>query len=460
MSTWRTWRNPTPGRWGWSDAAPSASRRAFLGGLGAAITLPFLPSLLPRGARAEASAAGPVRVLWWYSPNGHYPSAFHPAGVGALGTLPRVLEPLERHAHRMTVVSGLQNLVAEVAIPGDHVRGLAGSLTCRPITRTTGGVLQNGTSVDQVLAQARAGLTPYASLELGTTEILSSDQCDSGYACAYRNISWSSPTTPAARMSQPSTVFERLYGGLLEGGDPAERAQRLARRQSVLDGALDEVAAVQSYLSRSDRARLDEYLTGLRAIEERLAGSAEDPTCDLPGVPPRGLVVYRDAIPLLHDLLANAFACDLTRVASLMLELGGNEEFVPFLGFQEGSHQMSHHGSDPVKIEKYITVSQWRMGLLAGLLDRLEAIPEGSGSVLDNTLVVLFSEVNDGHTHTHRDLPIALFGGAGGAHVGGRHLRFDDTPLANLHASVLSLAGVPTPTFGADGTGTLAGLFS
>lgn len=459
MSPWDKWRNPrSPRRTAWGDLPPSPSRRAFLGGAAAAVTLPFLPSLLPAGA-ARADASGPLRVVWWYSPNGFHPESFHPTTTGTGYTLTRALEPLAAYRDRMLVLSGLDNLVGEAVVPGDHVRGLAGSLTGMPITRTTGGALQNGVSVDQRVAQAWAGQTPFPSLELSLTEPLAGDSCDSGYACAYRNVSWSSPSTPVARLSQPAAIFNRLFGGLGLDEDPAARAERLAREGSVLDLVIDDVARLQPRLSRSDRARLDQHLTGLRELERRIDDTTTPGACTLPDVPPRERLPYEDSIPIVHDLLAHALACDLSRVASLMLEHGGDEEFVPFLGFQEGSHQVSHYGSDPTKVAKYDAVSRWRVGQLADFLDRLDAMPEGTGSVLDHTLVVLFSDVNDGNAHTHRDLPIALLGGANGLLDGGRHLRFGGRPVADLHHAILELTGVSVATWGRDGTGPLPGVF-
>jgi hypothetical protein len=439
MSRWHQWRGQ------------GTSRRAFLGGAAAMVTLPWLPSLL-RGAQAEATA--PTRLVFWFVPNGIRMSDFTPTTEGYDWALPRILAPLAPVRDEVTVFSGLTALGGIDDRAGDHARGTSTFLTA--VTPSFEGV-QLGVSVDQVAAQANGSETVFPSLQLGTESSTSAGICDSGYACAYsNNISWAGPTTPLPKQTDPQLLFDRLFAGFDAGLSDAQRARRLAYRSSVLDRLTGEATALSSRVSASDRHRLDEYLTGVRELERRLA-SGDLRACEAPGRPGDS-VDLTGQIDALSDLTAVALQCDLTRYVTFMLGNGGSNRNYSFLGAPGAHHQLSHHQDLPENLEALSRINTWEIERFSAMLQKLAAIPEGDGTVLDHTLAVLGSDISDGNRHNHDDMPVLLAGRGSGAHDAGRHVRVDGQPVANLYLGMLAAAGVDASTFGADGTEPLAAL--
>jgi len=429
------------------------TRRAFLGGAGTAVALPFLPSLLPREARA--AVAPPVRLVCWYAPCGMVMDQWRPSADGPLGALPRILAPLVNVQSDVLVLSGLANAAAMVPVAGDHARGTGSFLTCRTVAHTADADIQNGISVDQVAAAAFEGLTPFKSLELGTTGGSPVGDCDSGYSCAYtRNVSWLDEDTPNPKLTDPAVVFDRLFAGFDPTLTAEQIAQRKAWRTSVLDYVLDEADRMLPKLSAADQAKLDEYMTGVRDLETRIQG--ETTTC-LPGERPSSGLEYAAVVRAMSDLTVLALQCDLTRVVTFMLENGGSYRSFDFLGVTGGHHELSHHQGDPVKIESLAVIDTWEVGELAYLLERMRDTTDSEGNaLLDHSVVVLSSEISDGDWHNHDDLPVLVAGSGGGAVATGRHVTLpDDTPIADLYLALLDAAGVPATTFGNDGTSPL-----
>jgi hypothetical protein len=438
--TWHKWRQP------------GLSRRAFLGGAAATITLPLLPSLLGRASRADSTL--PVRLVFWYVPNGMHMPAFTPTTEGADYTLPTILSPLANVRDDVLVLSGLSNLAGSDDRAGDHARGTAAFLTC--VTPSYEGV-SVGISVDQVAAQHHGAATPYASLQVGVDSGANLGTCDSGYSCAYsNNISWAGPGTPLPKIINPQLLFDRLFAGFDAGLSEADRARRLAWRGSVLDHAAGEATTLANRLDAADRARLDEYLTGVRELERRLA-SGDLRSCDPPGRPPADTEIEQ-RIDLMSELMVTALRCDLTRTITFMGGNAASGRNYSFIGAPGAHHEISHHQDQPELHEKLVTIGTWEVERLAVFLSRLRDVPEGDGTLLDQTAVVFGSEIGDGNRHNHDDLPFLVAGRAGGAIAPGRHLRRDGVPVADLYLSLLGAAGVPATTFGQDGTAPLAGL--
>jgi hypothetical protein len=326
---------------------------------------------------------------------------------------------------------------------------------------TDGADIEAGISVDQVLAQALGGETALPSLELGCDPSAQGGNCDSGYSCAYSsNISWSSATTPVAKEIDARAVFERLFlDG--EGLTPDQRARRDRQRASVLDAVLDEAKRVRTRLGLVDKRKLDEYMDAVRALEKRLArpkserGQGDGP----PVVAPAGAASdYGEQLRRMYDIVRLAFQTDTTRVATFMVANAGSNRSYRVIDVPDGHHDLSHHGNDPEKQAKLQRINRFHVEQLAYLLDQLAAVPEGRGTLLDNTLIVFGSAIGDGDRHDHDDLPILLCGRGGGTVQGGRHLRFpQETPLCNLYLSLLQRAGVRATSFG-DSRGPLDGL--
>jgi hypothetical protein len=381
-----------------------------------------------------------------------------PRGEGADFELSAIMEPLAGLKQKLTVLSGL---TADKARPhgdggGDHARAMAAFLTGVHPRKTDGTSIRNGTSVDQIAAAMVGDETRLASLEIGADKGAMAGDCDSGYSCVYSStMSWRSPTQPVPKEVNPKVVFERLFGD----GDPAAAA-RSARRKSILDFVREETHGLERRLAAGDRRKLDEYFTAVRDIEQRIERTASLPPVEPPGMArPAGIPRdYGEHIRLMCDLLVVAFQADVTRVATFVLANEGSNKPYPFIGVPEGHHDLSHHGGNPEKQAKIRTINLFHARNVAHLLERLDAVPEADGTLLDHATIVYGSGIHDGNKHNHEDLPILLAGGGCGTVTTGRHLRFPaETPLSNLWLSLLDRMDASVEQLG-DSTGRLAGL--
>jgi hypothetical protein len=436
------------------------SRRGFLRAAGASVALPLLPSLSLQASAAPTAA--PLRLLFVFTPNGMHMPDWTPAKTGVGYTMPRSLAALERHRDKLLVLSGL-DLDAGHAHgdgPGDHARAGATFLTGMHPVKTPGANIRVGVSVDQLAARSLGGATRFPSLELGTERSRQSGSCDSGYACAYSsNISWRSPTAPNAKEIVPQRVFDRLFAAS-DGLSDAERRRRAATRGSILDAVLEQAKGLRARLGVTDRRKLEEYMGSLREVEKRVRASAEPEVSPAAGYsPPKGRPRSMQAhIRAMYDLVRLAFETDRTRVATFMVGNAGSNRSYRFLGVPEGHHRLSHHGRSAEKQAKIATINRFHVEQFSYLLDELDKVREGDGSLLDNTLVVFGSAIGDGNRHNHDQLPILLAGGGRGRVKGGRHLRFEPgTPLCSLYLRLLRFAGSRARSFG-DATAPLARL--
>jgi hypothetical protein len=428
-----------------------------LRGLGAAVGLPWLESLLPRAA-AATPAGPPVRLGFVYVPNGVNMARWRPAEVGPLGDLPPALEPLEGVKDKVLVLSGL---AADKARshgdgPGDHARAMAAFLTGAHPRKTDGANILAGVSADQIAAERLAEFTRLPSLEIGCEAGGLTGVCDSGYACVYSStLSWKSPTQPLPKETDPRLVFERLFGG-----DDGRRAERRETRRSVLDFIRDDARRLAGRVGAADRRKLDEYFTALREVEERMERMERLPPPALPAslAPPAVPPELEPRIRLLCDLLVLAFQTDTTRVCTFSLANEGSNMRYAHLGINDGHHELSHHGGDPEKLAKIATINAFHAAQCGYLLGRLQAVREGEGTLLDQCVIAYGSGNSDGNRHNHDDLPLLLAGRGGGTIRTGRHVQFaDETPVTNLWLSMLARAGVDVEAIG-DSTGPLADL--
>jgi hypothetical protein len=428
-------------------------RRTMLRGMGAAIGLPLLDAMVP-AARASAPRR-PTRLAVLYVSNGIHMPEWTPVADGPALDLRRVTEPLAPFARDLLVLTGLAQENAEALGdgPGDHARALAAFLTGVHPVKTPGAGLRAGVSMDQVAAAQLRTVTRLPSLELGIERGAQSGSCDSGYSCAYSsNLSWRTPTLPSGKEVNPALVFDRLFGD--KSGPHYNR-----QRQSLLDFVREDVAGLGPRVGPRDRQKLDEYLTGVRELEQRIGTfgrlpPVRPPRLRRPDGPPPDLEQH---IQIMADLLVAAFHADLTRVATLLITNDSSNRSYPWLGVPEGHHDLSHHGGNAAKQEKLVRINRFHVKQLAAFLRKLEATREGAGTLLDQALVLYGSGISDGDRHNHDDLPILLAGRGGGTIRPGRHLRYPKTPLCNLFLSLLDRMGTPTDTLG-DSTGRLDGL--
>jgi hypothetical protein len=436
----------------------------MLRGIGTAVALPLLEAMGRRSTLAGRGArASPIRLAFLYVPNGMHMPDWTPAAIGSLGELPLTLKPLSAFAQVLLVLSGLtlDSARAHGDGGGDHARAMASFLTGRHPRKSEGTDLRAGISVDQ-LAAARVGkVTRFASLEIGCEGGKYAGQCDHGYSCAYQtNLSWRSPTTPAAKEVDPRLVFERLFGDSEPKGHETQRARRERDNKSILDFVAEDANQLRGKLGAGDRRKLDEYLTGVREIEERIVRAQPVVEVGQTKYPrPTGIPAdYREHLRLMGDLLVLAFQADLTRIATFVFANDGSNRGYRRIGVPEGHHDLSHHGGDLRKQEKVRKINVFHVEQLAYLLGRLKAVREGGGTLLDNCMIVYGSGISDGDRHNHDDLPILLAGKGGGTLKTGRHVRYPkEVPLTNLYVSMLNRVAVPVNSFG-DSTGHLAGL--
>ena len=442
------------------------TRRALFGAAGAALAIPLLESLSPRRAAQAGVPLLPRRIIVWYVPcgiNGSSANAFRPVTAGADYALPPMLAPLAALRSEVLVLSGLANRPAQASYlgvndgAGDHARGTGSFLTNARIVKTEGAGVRNGVSFDQVAAAAIGAETRLPSLQLGIDGGAATGGCDSGYSCAYaRNISWSDATTPVPKLTNPAVVFDQLFAG---GESEALRARRQVYQSSVLDYVLDDAARLSPRLGQTDRQKLDQYLTAVRELERRILSAAGPTTCVAPPRPVDGLA-FADLVGVMNQLMAMALRCDATRVITFMLGNAGSSRDYSFAGAAGAHHELSHHMSDPAKLAKLQTIGTWEVQQFAALLGLLDGMREPDGtSLLDNTAVLISSEIGDGNSHPHAALPVLVAGRCGGALTPGRHVVYaDERPIANLYLALLQAVGASTRSFGLEGTRVLENL--
>ena len=449
------------------------SRRHFLRGVGACVALPVFESLSPvkllagekavksvRNPLATTATGAPLRTAFIFFPNGAIPSSWWPTSDGSDFQLSRTLQPLETSKEFIQILGGLNHKAAEPGPDGagDHARGNGTFLTAVRLNKSATNV-RAGISIDQVLARQVGSFTRFPSLELTCDSERKTTQCDSGYSCAYQyNISWSSPTTPMTPENNPRLVFERLFGA----GSPGERAKNLERRRtedrSVLDFVLEDTRGMQRRLSPQDQRKLDQYLTGVREIEQRIQksekfGAVKDPSIETPaGIPSD----YTEYVQLMYDMLLLAFQRDSTRVATFLLAHDGSNRSFDQIGISEGHHDLTHHMNRKDWIAKVADIDLWYVKQFAKFLDKLQQAKDVDGnSLLHNSMIFYGSGNADANRHTHVNLPMLLAGKGGGTLKPGRYVKHDSKPAANLFLSLADRLGVQgLKTFG-DSTGRL-----
>ena len=434
-------------------------RRTVLRGLGASLALPLLDGMVPALTAQSRTAAAPVKRFGvFYVPNGMSMPYWYPASEGPLDEMPPILRSLEPFRDRVLICGGLDDESANlVKGGGDHARSAGTFLTCVPYKITAGADVSAAVSMDQLAARELAKETQISSLELGIESNAMVGNCDGGASCAYTNtIAWRTPTTPLPIENDPRAVFERLFG-TTGSTDPAARQARLERDRSILDLVNEELAGLERVIGPGDRLKLDEYLESVRDIERRISMAEEQSARELPVVDqPVGVPGdYAEHAKLQMDLLARAYQTDLTRVSTFMLAREVSGRAYPEIGVPDSHHPLSHHQDEPAKLERLHKINEFHLQQFAYLVEKMDTLPEGDGSLLDSTLFMYGTGISDSNTHFHDDLPIALVGGRSAGIRGGRYIRYaEDTPLANLHVSILEMLGVPVEALG-DSTGKL-----
>jgi hypothetical protein len=457
-------------------------RRLFLKASGVTLALPLLEAMLPaRTALAQTAAAPKPRFASVFFPHGMAPGFWEPAAEGALpARLPYILESLEKVKDKTVVMSGLWSKSAEPpegTTGSDHWVAAAFLTGIKPRKTAGSDATVGSATIDQMIAQKIGNDTLLPSLQLSLEDPnSSSSNCGEGYSCSYTNsISWVGlPTPPGEALMRtaplpmelnPQVVFERLFGS---GGTPELRAQRLKQTRSILDSLTEELARLKNDLGASDQRTINQYTDEIREIERRIQiaakASSETPELDLPpGIPEQ----FDQHVKLHFDLLALAFKADITRVATVLGARDLTSRVYPFPRsplFPDGGtsvsfHGGSHHQDDPAQIRRYAALNRYHVSTMAYFAEKLRSIPEGDGTLLDNSLILYGTNMGNSNQHQHYDVPHILVGGAAGKLEGNRHLAYErkSVTTGNLLLSVLDMYGIHNESQG-DSTGRLARL--
>ena len=421
-------------------------RRTILRGLGTALALPFLESMLP-AFNLSAQTVSPLRFGGVYVPNGMPIKDWMPTTKDGTLEITPVLTPLEPFRDHVTVYGNLTRAGGRNAT--DHAVSSAGWLSGVVAKRTEAEDISLGVTIDQVLARHIGQDTPFPSLEFATEDFAGYiGGCVPGYSCTYMNtISWGGETSPLPMEINPRVAFERMFG---RAGDAAARITRIKENRSILDSISAEARALQQRVTPADRARLDAYLDNVREIERRIAHSESRNASDVTLPAPIGIPeTFEEHAALMFDMLAVAYESDLTRVFTFMMAREASGRTFPGLGISEAHHDVSHHGNAPAKMALHAKINTHFTNLFAHFVERLKNTPEGDGTLLDHSLIVYGTGMSDGQAHNDYPLPVAVVGGGGGRIKGNRFVVAPErTPLANLWLGVSGTFNTPLEHFG------------
>ena len=430
------------------------SRRTFLRGVGVTVALPFLESMVPaRTALAQTAAKGKTRLGAIYVPHGATMDKWTPAADGSSFELSEILEPLKPFMSRVNIISDLSHPQAYGggSATSNHNRSAATYLS--GAHAEAGPKAHLGITMDQFAAQHIGQDTPLPSLELMIEEATLS--CGDGLSCAYRDtISWQNATSPLPMQNNPQVVFEKLFG---DGNSDAERRARRQQAVSLLDSVVGEVSSLQRKLPAADKTRLDQYLGDIREVERRIQKASEESATELtlPALPtgiPKDVEAH---IKLMFDLQVLAWQANITRVTTLLMAKELSNAVYAKSGVRDAFHILSHHSNLRENMDRFAVLNRYHVTLFTYLLNKLQSIPDGDGTLLDHSMILYGSAMSDANQHNHGPLPVILAGGASGALKGGRHLRHPkDTTMSNLLLAMLDKLSVPTEKFG-DSTGML-----
>ncbi len=428
------------------------SRRTILKGAGATIALPLLDAMIPAQTALSATAARPLPKLGFvYFPHGAVMGEWTPKATGSDFELGKILEPAAKHKAALTIISGLRNRGGESNTPHAIIAGTWLGCVAPAVSHDP----RAGTTIDQIAAQAIGNDTAFPSLELSTE---GGTVCDPAYGCSYGNtIAFRSPTQPLPMEYNPRKLFYRLFG---QGDTADERTAIVRETGSILDAITGDAKALEKRLGGQDRAMLADYLDSVREIERRVKKMETQGLggVQLPDAPVGIPTDFEEHLKVMFELIALAYQANLSRVATFMMAREVSMRTYNNLGISDAFHPLSHHQNNPDKVAKLVRVQNFHTKVFTTFLDRLAKTPDGDGSLLDHSMILFGSNMSNSDLHNNNPLPAAVFGKAYGRIKGGQHIAMPlDTPLANLHHTLLDRVGAPVEKF-ADSTGLIAGV--
>lgn len=433
------------GLWGQSLRAPLA-RRTVLRGMfrGAAVflALPTLEVMLDGNGTAYACGGViPRRFGLFFWGNGNLPPYWTPTGDGADWALSEQLAPLAAVKDQVTVVSGFS---VKLANSYPHTSGAAGILSGAPVMAVGSDTTFSAPSIDQLIAAEIGNDTLYRSMQTGATSMT--------------GLSFNGPSSINPPETDPWTLYQRLFGDTFrEPGEEGLVDPKLALRRSVLDAVMEDIGTLQKRVSSADRARLDQHLTGIRELEERLSQlEADPPNLEACTRPPEPLSAYPDVdgrpqisarSRAMVDMLAMALACDQTRVFAHYLTEPVSDWLFP--DASTGHHQLTHDEADPQPEVNAITIQC--VEEFAYLVETFRNVPEADGTLLDNCAVFGGSEVSEGRTHSLDEMPILIAGSACGTLKPGLHVRsYTQDNASKVLLSLIRAMDIPAAEFGVE----------
>ncbi|MEP7049825.1 MAG: DUF1552 domain-containing protein [Pseudomonadota bacterium] len=446
------------------------TRRTILRGAGhVAIALPFLEAMLrPRETHAQAATV-PTRFVVFYSPGGTLIDKWRPTGTETTFTLSDMMAPLAAHQKDLLLVDGLNLAVTALGVGHPHSKGMAGVLTgteLLPGTFVTGmgsASFANGPSVDQIIAGRISEGLKFKSLEFSTAWAISGRNLTDGAVAETSNaantINFAGANKPLPPMTKPQDAFTRIFSEL--GAPSAAGDADRKRTVSILDAVQGEYKRISAQLGPADKAKLDEHLAMVQQMEASLTATTSGQSCTAPIAP---TTADSKDIPTkgraMTDLLVASLACNLTRVATM--QWGDSEAKFP-LNFDPLQLPDVHHGYQHDSVYNPTALSQiykWLGSNFAYLLDKLASVKEGDGTMLDNTVVLWVSEIQEPPTHNQTNMPFMIAGGKNAGIKTGRWLKVPSQPHNNLLVTLLNVFGGTDKTFGRSeyNTGMLAGL--
>jgi hypothetical protein len=422
------------------------ARRTVLRGIGATVALPLLDAMVPAAsALAATPGKGTQRFGFFYVPHGSIMRQWTPAQEGKNFEFSPILKPIERFRDQLTVLTNLANY-------GEAGHSVSSAMWMSGTFPAKGSVLKLNTTADQIIARQIGRETTFPSMEFATEDHSSHlGSCAGDFLCSYMStISWASPTQPLPMEINPRVVFERMFGG--DRANPEERKARLRKNTSILDAVVQSANELKVNLGIRDQSRVGEYLDNVREIERRIvrAEQQRDETgIEAPATPVGIPEDWEEHVSLMYDLIALAYQGNLTRVTSFMVARELSTLSYPQIGVADGHHPVSHNNNIPEQVAKKAKIDMYHLDLFGQFLDKLKAIPDGDGSMLDHSLFMYGSGMSNGNAHDHENLPTLVVGGGMGTHKGNNHIKMaKSTPLSNLVVAICDKAGVPVEKFG------------
>jgi len=441
------------------------SRRTLLKGAGVSLALPLLDAMVPAAtALAQTAAARKMRVGFFYMPHGavlwntaHGAEMDHwtPSGAGADFKLSPILSPLEDYKHYVTSIANLENKASIASVhnynPATWLSGFKPDLDAPGASMSP--------TIDQIIAGHIGQETALPSMEVCAEGNIQAVACAAGYGCLYSStLSYRNANSPLPMESNPRKVFEQLFG---EGSTAEERVAIVKQKRSILDLIAERTRALKIELGPGDKLLLDGYLDTVREIERRVevAQNRDFSGVEVPETPLGEQDVFDEQVRLMFDMIAIAYQADLTRVASYIMVGEGTNRTYNHIGVPDSFHPLSHHADRLDRLEKLVKIQTYHVERYADFVAKLASIPDGEGTLLDNSMMLYGSNMANSNLHGNYPLPnILVGGGAGVLSTGGRQIELPErTTISNLHLTMLNKAGMEVESFG-DSTGEIAGV--